>query len=89
MAVNLDEMWPGDTRGMAITVLAMVVLVAGALLAGLFAIASRTKARATASGHAQTSAGDVTWMAAATDSGGSDCSAGDAGCDGGGGGGGD
>jgi hypothetical protein len=69
-------------------VLLMVVLVSGVLLGCLFLFGRRAAAgRAASAGQS----GDSGWMAAVmTDGGGSDCSAGDAGCgDGGGGGGGD
>jgi hypothetical protein len=72
-----------------VTVLAMVMAVAAVLLGGIaWAGRSRVHAR-----NAGTDAdGGAGWMAAvftgdSGDSGGADCSAGDAGCDGGGGGG--
>lgn len=69
------------------TVLIMVVAVAGVLLGGI-ALSARSRRQTSAAGSASdASAG---WMPAAfTGDSGGDCSAADAGCDGGGGGGGE
>jgi hypothetical protein len=68
----------------ATTVFLMAVFVAGVLLVGIVLSRSRVSATHTA----RRPAGDAGWMPAIfSDGGSSDCSAGDAGCDGGGGGG--
>jgi hypothetical protein len=71
----------------ATTVLLMVGVVAVMLLVGM-ALVSRSRVRP--SHAARGSNGDAGWFPAVfSDGGSSDCSSGDAGCDGGGGGGGD
>lgn len=71
----------------ATTLLVMVVVVAGVLLVGM-ALISRSRVRATRAGRGPD--GEMSWMPAVfSGDGSSDCSAGDAGCDGGGGGGAD
>jgi hypothetical protein len=70
---------------MATTVLLMAFFVAGVLLVGLLLRRSRVSGTHPAHG----AEGDASWLPAIfSDGGSSDCSAGDAGCDGGGGGGG-
>ena len=74
---------------MAFTVLGLVLVVAGVMLAAVLAVAFRTRGSRQHVGVAG-SAGDASWLPAVMSGNGSDgCAAGDAGCDGGGGGGGD
>ena len=73
---------------MAFTVLGLVLVVAGVLLAVVLAVAFRARGSRQHAGAG--SGGDASWLPAVMSGDGSDgCAAGDAGCDGGGGGGGD
>ena len=73
---------------MAFTVLGLVLVVAGVMLAAVLAVAFR--ARGSRQHIGAGSGRDASWMPAVMSGDGSDgCAAGDAGCDGGGGGGGD
>ena len=84
--VYVAETLERDNEGMAITVLGMVLVVAGVMLAGILALAFR--ARGSRQHVGSGSGGDTSWLPAVMSGDGSDgCAAGDAGCDGGGGGG--
>ena len=75
-----------DNAAMAITVLGAVLVGAGVMLAGILAVAFRTRGSRQQVGSG--SGGDASWLPAVMSGDGNDgCAAGDAGCDGGGGGG--